>query len=252
MVIILDPLPNRENMLVYAKPLQIYKGIDNRFKLQIRNQDQKLQSLLDTTIVFNLFNSATRELVFTRLCPVYTDKKGLAYTTLSESELNDVAAGNYNYSIKLVTGEGEQRIVYSDDNYNAQGQARVNEGVYPDFAASLQPNLGPFYNNNPNATGFSDNGIQYTNVLNVRDRVKTRSIIQTVQYYGTDFTGTVIIQGCLEASMNAYPSTWFDIDTQTFDNFNGCSFSNFTGKISLVRFKITTDSGTLDKILYRP
>ena len=39
-VIILDALPNRENMLVYAKPLQIYKGIDNKIKLLIKNQDR--------------------------------------------------------------------------------------------------------------------------------------------------------------------------------------------------------------------
>jgi hypothetical protein len=74
LVINLDPFVRGENQLVYAKPLQIIKGIDNKIKLLFKNQDQKLQSLLDTTIVFNLIDSTNSELVFTRAVSVYTDK----------------------------------------------------------------------------------------------------------------------------------------------------------------------------------
>jgi hypothetical protein len=250
-LVILDSTPNRENTLVYAKPLQIYKGIDNKIRLLIKNQDQKLQNLIDTTIVFNLIDSANYELVFSRAVAVSLIK-GAAVLTLDEADLNDVAAGMYNYSVKLISGEGETKIVYADDNFNAQGQARVNDSVYPQFFASSQPNLGPFYNNNPNRSGFSDGAIMYTDVVNVFERVKARSVLQTVQYYGTNFTGTVEVQGTMEAAITAYPTSWFTIDTRTFTGLTGCRFSNFQGKIGLVRFKITTTSGTLTKILYRP
>jgi len=247
----MDSGPHTENTLVYAKPLQIYKGIDNKIRLMIKNQDQKLQNLWNTTIIFNLISSENHELVFNRVCRVTIDK-GIATLTLEEADLNDVAAGIYNYSVKLISGEGETKIVYADDNYNAQGQARVNDTVYPQFFPSLQPNLGPFYNNNPSANGFSISNQMFTDVMNVLDRVKSRSVLQTVQYYGTDFIGTVVIQGSLSATMTAYPDDWFDIDTQTFNGLSGCQFSSFVGKIGLVRFKITTVDGTLDKILYRP
>jgi hypothetical protein len=251
-VIILDSLPNRENMLVYAKPLQIYKGIDNKIKLLIKNQDQKLQNLLDTQIIFNLIDSATSELIFTRLVAAQVNK-GTAYITLDQMDLNDLPAGIYNYSLQLISGEGESRIIYSDDNYNAQGQTRVVDGVYPTFRPSIQPKLGPFYNNNPNPNGYqSDTSTIISDVINVLDRVKSRTILQTVQYYGTGFTGTVTIQGSLSATITAYPDDWFNIDNQTFSSFTGCQFSTFTGKIGLVRFKIHTIDGSLDKILYRP
>jgi len=251
-VIILDALPNRENMLVYAKPLQIYKGIDNKIKLLIKNQDQKLQNLLDTTIIFNLIDSATSELIFTRLVTAYVNK-GSAYITLDQMDLNDLPAGIYNYSLQLNSGEGEARIIYSDDNYNAQGQARVVDGVYPTFRPSIKPTLGPFYNNNPNSNGYrSDQSTIISDAINVLDRVKSRSILQTVQYYGSGFTGTVKIQGSLSATITAYPDDWFDIDTQAFDELTGCQFSTFVGKIGLVRFRVHTTSGSLDKILYRP
>lgn len=250
-LVILDSTPNRENTLVYAKPLQIYKGIDNKIRLLIKNQDQKLQNLLDTTIVFNLIDGTNSELVFSRYCTLSNDK-GAAIVTLDQADINDIAAGIYNYSVKLISGEGETKIVYADDNYNAQGQARVVDSVYPTFLPSLQPSIGPFYNNNPSTTGYSDASYQYSSVSNVLDRVKARTVLQTVQYYGTDFTGTIEVQGSLSANMTAYPDDWFTIDTQTFTGLTGCQFSNFIGKIGLVRFKIHTTSGTLDKILYRP
>jgi hypothetical protein len=252
LVLNLDPLPNRENQLVYAKPLQIYKGIDNKIKLLIKNQDQKLVSILDSIMTFNLIDSATQELIFSRRVLPWVDNRGTAYIILEEMELSDLIAGIYNYSIQFETGENKKRIVYSDDNYNAQGQARVVDGVYPAFKPSLEPKLGPFYNNNPNKNGYSDNNIVYSDVLNVLDRVKSRSILQAVQYYGTNFSGTVEIQGSLSATLTAYPNDWFMIDQLTFDGLTGCQFSSFTGKIGLVRFKITTISGSLDKILYRP
>ena len=251
-LIIMDSGPHRENTLVYAKPLQIYKGIDNKIKLLIKNQDQKLQSLLDTVIEFNLISSDNHELVFKRLC-IVTITKGAATLTLDEVELNDVSAGIYNYSIKLISAEGEAKIVYADDNYNAQGQARVVDSVYPQFLPSLQPKLGPFYNNNPNTQGYSsDPTTMISDVMQVLDRVKSRKILQTIQYYGTNFSGTVIIQGSLSSTLTSYPDDWFDIDTQTFDNLTGCQSSNFVGKIGLIRFKIHTIDGSCDKILYRP
>ena len=252
-VIILDSLPNRENTLVYAKPLQIFKGIDNKIKLLVKNQDQKLQSLLDTNIIFNLIDSATSELIFSRKVNIYSsDKKGAAYLVLDRMDLNDLTAGIYNYSIQLISSEGEYTILYADDNYNAQGQARVVEGVYPTFQPSLQPNLGPFYNNNPNKAGYSDNSYVYSDVMEVINRTKTRDVQQTVQYNATGFTGTVWTEGSLSATLTAYPDDWFSINDRQFIDFTGCIYDNFDGKFGLIRFKIHTESGTLNKILYRP
>ena len=252
LIINLDPAPNRENQLVYAKPLQIFKGIDNKIRLLIKNQDQKLQSLLDTSIIFNLVDSATRELIFTRRVVPITDKRGSAYVTLDRMDVDELPAGIYNYSVQLISGEGDYNIVYADDNYNAQGQARVNDGVYPIFQPSLEPNLGPFYNNNPNFNGYSDGTYAYSDVLNVFDRVKARDVQQTVQYSVSDFVGQVWIQGSLSATLTAYPDDWFDITYIYFGGNTGCYFENFNGKFGLIRFKIQTQQGTLNKILYRP
>ena len=252
MVIFEDALPNRENTLVYAKPLQIYKGIDNKIKLLIKNQDQKLRRLIDTTIIFNLISSDNHELVFSRLCNV-TNEKGAAFVVINEQDIVDVGAGVYNYSVKLISGEGQTTIIYADDNYNAQGQARVIDSVYPQFFASLEPKLGPFYNNNPNTQGYySDTSTMISDVMQVLDRVKSRAVLQTVQYNATGFTGTVWTEGSLSATLTAYPNDWFIINDRQFNDYTGSIYDNFDGKFGLIRFKIHTESGTLDKILYRP
>ena len=248
-VIFLDSVVNRENTLVYAKPLQIYKGIDNKIKLLIKNQDQKLQNLTDGYIIFNLMDSATRELILSRRAMITTDKRGTAYVNLANMDLMDLTAGIYNYSLQYTTGENEQRVIYSDDQFNAQGQARIVDGVYPNFVPSLEPRLGPFNNNNPNTGGFyADASTVISDVM----EVKARSIAQTVQYNVTDFFGSVVIEGSLSPTLTAYPDDWFYITEIDFIYNSGCYSQNFEGKFSLIRFKIHTESGTLDKILYRP
>lgn len=248
-VIFLDSVINRENTLVYAKPLQIYKGIDNKIKLLIKNQDQKLQNLTDGYIIFNLMDSATRELILSRRAMITTDKRGTAYVNLANMDLMDLTAGIYNYSLQFTTGESEQRIIYSDDQFNAQGQARIVDGVYPTFVPSLEPRLGPFYNNNPNTNGYAaDESTAITDVMDV----KSRSTIQTVQYNCAGFTGTVWIEGSMSPTLTSYPTDWFTINDRQFIDYTGCIFDNFNGRFGLVRFKIHTESGTLNKILYRP
>ena len=247
-----ETTPNTENLLVYAKPLRIYKGVDNKIKFLIRNQDQKIQNLLYKQITFNLMDPTTSELVFSRTAIMSYDKKGQAYVNLYKEELNDVSAGNYYYSTYIVDGEGETAIIFTDLNYNAQGSAHVSDSVYPAFVPSFQPNLGPYNNNNPNVHGYSDVNQVFSDVINITDYVKSRAVAQTVQYYGTNFSGTVEVQASLEPIPNALPAKWATIYTETLSGFSGTNYFSFEGKYSMIRFHITTASGTLDKILYRP
>jgi hypothetical protein len=247
-----DLEPLRENQLQYAKPLQIYKGVDNQYQFLIRNSDQKPVSLVDSTVLFNLIDSGNQELVFSRYLDLNYNDRGVATTILEATLLNDVAAGPYNYSILVVDPEGRQQVVYADDNYNAQGVAYVNDKTYPRFVASVQPKLGPFYNNNPNTAGYSDAGQIFTDVILIKDRTKSRAVAQTVQYQVTAFTGNIQVQASLEPIPTAVPEAWFTVHTETITGMTGTGYFNFLGKFSQVRFHVTTTSGTLTNLLYRP
>jgi hypothetical protein len=243
-----DFAPYRENQLVYARPLQIYKGIDNKFQIIIRNADLKPVSLLDSTVLFNLIDPTSQELVFSRnLTVVYTDT-GTATAVIEQSFLDNLNAGLYNYSIVVTNGEGEQQIAYSDDNYNAQGQARINENVYPAFVPTILPTILQYGNNAD--TNYQN--VAYTSSSVVADRVKGVAVQQTVQYNANAFTGNIDLQATQEIPTAINPNSYITINTVTLNNFTGNGYFNFQGKFNAVRFKITQTSGTVNYIAYRP
>lgn len=243
-----DFTPHTENQLVYAKPLQIYKGVDNRFQFLIKNQDQKPVSLLDSSVLFNLIDPTTKELVFSRVLQmVYTDT-GTATTLVEGTLLNDISAGLYNYSIVITSPEGEQQIAFSDDNYNAQGQARLLDSVYPAFVPSANLSI-PVYTNDV-STNYTN--VAYTSTTVTADRVKSRAVYQTVQYNTNSFTGNIDIQASQDSISVSNANNWVTVNTAVFSNSTGNRYYNFQGKFGAVRFKVTQTSGTVNYIAYRP
>jgi hypothetical protein len=250
MVTYLDTSPNRENVLFYARPLDIYKGVDNSFKLQFKNQDAKLQSILDTDIEFVLTDPTTLEQVFSRRVTIVPEQRGIGTIMLAAAELDDVSAGNYLYSIKIITGEGVTQVAFADTNYNAQGKAYVNDSVYPRFQPSVMANLLAYQNNSD--TGYANTAL--TSTIMTYDRVKVRAVAQTVQYSCTGFTGNITAQATLDPQPSSLlnGNTWFNVgNTITINNQTGNYSFNFQGKFAGVRFKVCQTTGNMDRILYR-
>lgn len=235
-----DFLPYRENQLVYAKPLQIYKGIDNRFQFIVKNNDQKPVNLLDSTAVFNLIDPVTEEIVISRNLDIVYTVTGSATTVIESRILDDVISGMYNYSIYVINPEGEQQVVYSNDNYHARGVAYISDGVYPKFIESSKPTILAY-----------SSGIAYTDAIQVSNRVKSRAVNQTFQYNTTDFVGSITVQATLDPIANDYAANWVDITTNNLNDFTGNTYDTFVGKYNAVRFKITKTSGDVNYILYR-
>ena len=242
-----DFLPYRSNNLVYAAPLQIFKGVDNKFQFIIKNNDQKPVSLLDCTAIFNLIDPTTKELVLSRTLQLVYNVTGSATVTIEDTFLNDISAGMYNYSILIISPEGEEQIVYSDDNFSAQGQAKIVDNVYPAFVPSINAKILQYGNNSD--TNYLN--VAFTDVAMVSDKVKSRAVDQTVQYNTTGFTGIIECQATLDASADRLPINWFPIQDVTLTNFTGNGFFTFYGKFSAIRFKITQTVGTVNYILYR-
>jgi hypothetical protein len=243
-----DFILHRENQLFYVKPLQIYKGVDNKFQFLIKNNDQKPVSLLDSSVLFNLIDPTSKELVFTRnLDLVYSDT-GSATCVIESSMIDNINAGLYNYSIVLTNGEGQQQIVYSDDNYNAQGQARINESVYPSFVQSLKPTILNYANNSD--TNYQN--VAYTSNSLMANYVRGSAVYQTVQYNANAFTGNLELQATQDVSSTTGANSYTTINTVSLNNYTGSNYFNFQGKYAAVRFKITQVNGTLNYIYYRP
>jgi len=240
--------PHRENQLVYARPLQIYKGVDNKFQFVIKNADQKPVSLLDSTVLFNLIDSTSKELVFSRNLNLVYGDTGIATVTINSTTIDNINAGLYNYSVLVTNGEGEQQIAYSDDNYNAQGQARVNENVYPAFVESLKPTILNYSNNSD--TNYKN--VAYTSNSLMASYVRGSAVYQTVQYNANAFTGNIELQVTQDVSSTTIANSYTTVNTVQLNNYSGSNYFNFQGKYAAVRFKITQVNGTMNYIYYRP
>jgi len=162
--------------------------------------------------------------------------------------LNDISAGLYNYSIVITSPEGEQQIAFSDDNYNAQGQARLLDSVYPAFVPSANLSI-PVYTNDV-STNYTN--VAYTSTTVTADRVKSRAVYQTVQYNTNSFTGNIDIQASQDSISVSNANNWVTVNTAVFSNSTGNRYYNFQGKFGAVRFKVTQTSGTVNYIAYRP
>jgi hypothetical protein len=239
--------PLRENQQVYAKPLQFYKGIDNRFQLVIRNADQKQVSLLDNVVVFNLIDATTSEIIISRRLDLVYSSRGVATTVLQRDLLNNISAGLYNYALYVIDGEGEQQIIYSDDHYQSLGRARIHDGVYPTFRASIQPKILAYSNSSD--TNYKT--VAFTDVINLTDRVTNNTIMQTVQYQVSEFTGYVEAQATQDAMPGNSEAMWFPVYTAICTAKTGTDYFVLQGKFSGVRFKITKTTGDVNYILYR-
>jgi hypothetical protein len=90
---------------VYNRNIKVYRGVDNRIDLQVRNSDEKAADVTGSTLVFNLVEREHQRLVAQKDCVVVDATRGRFYVTLTEKELLDIESGFYQYSInKKVPG----------------------------------------------------------------------------------------------------------------------------------------------------
>ena len=72
-------------------------------------------------------------------------------------------------------------------------------------------------------------------------------------FFSSAFTGTLQVQASLNPTIQSLNDDDFvTISTETYTAQSDPVFVNFTGVYSAVRFKRSTTSGTLNKVLYRP
>ena len=238
-VVTADPgVANTMNMF-YTPNIKIYRGINNDLSFNFVNRDQKKTSLTDKTVTFILIDKENSTTYLERTVTVTDAPNGRATLKILESDLYNLDSKYYTYSFKVVDGEGDTQIGYSDDNYGANGTLEIAEGVYPTFNASTEE-----------AFGSGDTG----STITLKPYINRNVAQHTAQvFFSSAFTGTLTVEGSLSPSQSALSNNEFvTVTTQTFTAQENPVMINWNGIYSAVRFKRATTSGTLSKVLYRP
>lgn len=251
---------------VYNRNLKIYRSVDNRIDLQVRNSDQKPQNISNYHLVFNILTREGDDLLLSKDCTSVSGTGGRVYVSLSEEDLYNIENGFYNYSIVRETRNyadsvdpdyivTEKSVLYFDSQYGAIGTLEVSGDVLGNAEPSVV--IDKFNYVNPATLGQPEPEYYVSSIIDTNQAIVTADSIHTFQFYTTDYEGSVTIEGSLEDG--AIPSNWVTISSNSIDpGTNEFSISNqptvyknVTGKWNFFRIKHFPTSGTLDKILYR-
>jgi hypothetical protein len=246
---------------VYNRNLKIYRSVDNRIDIQVRNSDQKASNIDGSTLVFNLISRETQDLILQKDCSEIDYNTGKVSVTLTETELLDIDPGFYNYTIVRenrdyqVIDSSDYKVtsrspLYMDSQYGTIATIEVSGDVLGSIDESVV--INKFNYTNPFALGDTDPKFFISSIIDARPTINTANSLHTFQFYSNNYSGTVTIQGSLD-DQGATPreSKWADITTV---DLSLEKYKNVSGKWNWFRIKhipSTSNTGTLDKILYR-
>jgi hypothetical protein len=240
---------------VYNRNLKVYRSVDNRIDLQVRNSDQKAADITGSILVFNIITREDKDLILSKDCTTQSLTGGKVYVTLTKEELNSLESGFYNYSITQEVRETinatEYRVtsktpMFQDAQYGAIGVLEVSGDILGEATDTLV--VDKFSYIDPATTGFTDPKYYTSSLINTVGNTQVPQSLHTFQIYSTNYTGTVKIQGSL--SEGGAPKVWTDIETLTLTAATQ-TYKNVTGKYNFFRIRHYPTTGTVDKILYR-
>lgn len=139
-----DPEIKQRNRVVYTRPINIYKGIDNVLKVRIMNSDQKPVNVAAYTMTLNIVDDyafTNANVVLSANITVVNATAGLGSVTIYSYDMVQLDREMYTYNIKVNTGSANIAS-YVDDNYGAAGQLIVSNVAYP-VTQPANLDLGP-------------------------------------------------------------------------------------------------------------
>jgi hypothetical protein len=104
---------------------------------------------------------------------------------------------------------------------------------------------------NRNITDRLETDFYTSGIIYARPEFEDPQKLHTFQFYFTNFTGNVVVQGSLSEGGN--PENWADISSLDYTAATS-AYTNVIGKYNWFRIKYTPESptsGNLDKVLYR-
>ena len=236
---------------VYNRNLKIYKSVDNRIDIQVRNSDQKTMNITGSTLVFNLVVRDTQDLVFQKDFSSQDLATGKVTVSLTEDELYDLDPGFYQYSIvkeiRETINASEHRVtsklpLYVDSQYGVLANLEILGDV--EGTVSQSQIIREFELVDPTVSGETSPPPYFlSSIIDANLNRSTADDLHTFQFYFDGYQGTVTIQGNLD-SQGATPreTTWSDV--LTFEPDSDLMYKNVLGKYNWFRVKHEPESAS--------
>jgi hypothetical protein len=234
---------------MYARPMKLYKGMDNTFELRLLNGDQKTLEVDGYTVFWQILDRDTAELKYITSVEVTPQDMGRVTMSVPAGDIETIPNGLYVYSSYMLSPTGVKTILYGDSQYGATVTVEIIGNAFPQVLPSTEITefvvSGQVVGSNPDTL--------YTSAINARPQLSMNGSTHTAAIYSTGFNGTVDIEATLENGVGAIVN-WSVIETITLSDADTIVYKNFQGVFTWIRFHVKPNignSGTVDKILYR-
>lgn len=239
---------------VYNRNLKIYRSVDNKIDIQVRNSNEKPFNVQGSTLVFNIIGRESEDLVFQKDCTYYDATQGVAYVDITEAEMNDIEQGDYFYSVTAETRSTinaneytvtRRKPLYIDSQYGARAVLEVAGDVLGETRPSYE--INDFKLTNPATIGQEGDAYYTSTVVNARPDLTNPDSMHTFQFFTTNYKGSVAIEGSIE-DQGASPAEWTEITS--FIPEDNVFYKNIEGKWNWLRVKHTPNQPS-DKAEFR-
>ena len=229
-------------MPVYAKPLTLHKGVDNKIQFQFLNQEQKPVDITGKSITCRILNDNGTEVLIQKALDLDYALTGIASLNLNAADIEDINPQKAHYSLEIPVGTFDYPV-FVDQNAGARGDMNIVNSVLPSFVPSANITIptGQPFPNLSNSSGNS-NYTYHTSVINTEDNP-----ILTIQTHYEEYYGNVLIEGSTQVDVDWYPIQTDD-DLANVTETRGYTIRGFH---PFVRVSFTSNAGAVTNILAR-
>ena len=247
-VVLLSGNSPRAFMPVYAKNLNLHKGVDNKIQFQFLNQEQKPVDITGKSITCRIINYNGTEVLINKSLTLELPLTGLAYLYLNAADLEDIPAQKCYYSLEIPVGDFDYPV-FVDPAAGARGDINILNSILPSFVPSqivTIPTGQPFPNLDPNVNAnnpLTNANTYYSSIINTQDNP-----VLTIQTKLDGYNGDVSIEG----TCNQQLTDWYPIETdEGYEDKTGTVGYTIHGYHPFVRMVFTSNAGIVTNILAR-
>lgn len=241
-VVLLSGNSPRKYMPVYAKPLTLHKGVDNKLQFQFLNQEQKPVDITGKYITCRVLNYDGTEVLISKALDLDYALTGIASLNLNAADIEDIPQQKAFYSLEIPVGAFDYPV-FVDQNAGARGVMNIVDSVLPSFVPSsfITIPTGQAFPNIGNSSG-NTNLVYYTSVINTEDNPVLTIQTKYEEYYGNvTILGSTIVDG-----------DWYVIsEDNELDNITETRGYTIHGFHPYVKVEFTSNAGAVTNILAR-
>jgi hypothetical protein len=230
-------------MPVYAKPLTLHKGVDNKIQFQFLNQEQKPVDITGKEITCRIISYTGGAILLQKALTLDLPATGIASLVTNAADIENIDPQKCYYSLEIPVAEFGFPV-FVDQNAGARGDMNIVNSVMPSFIPSANvsiPTGQPFPNLNPNSNADSNSQTYYSSVINTDNNP-----ILTLQTHYDQYYGNVIVEGS-----TIVDGDWYPITTATYSNVTDTYGYVVRGYHPYIRMQFVSNTGAVTNILAR-